>query len=95
MRPRDAVAPAPEVGVVAAAIAYRPRQQAHTGPLPQQIRVRQRTFMFEYLRKVPKIDPATGTADEMLSLLFGWIAERWPMYFIRHFFWWRRKKVQL
>ena len=34
MRPGNAVAPAPEVGVVDATIADRPRQQAHAGSLP-------------------------------------------------------------
>jgi hypothetical protein len=34
MRPRDAVAPAPEVGVVASAIADRPHQQAHAAVNP-------------------------------------------------------------
>jgi hypothetical protein len=33
MRPRDAIAPAPEVGVVVAPIADRPRQQAHPADL--------------------------------------------------------------
>jgi hypothetical protein len=39
MRPGNAVAPAPEVGVVDATIADRPCQQAHTGSLPLSVSV--------------------------------------------------------
>jgi hypothetical protein len=39
MRPGNAVAPAPEVGVVDATIADRPRQQAHAGSLPLSVSV--------------------------------------------------------
>src|SRR3954468_9233003 len=39
MRPGNAVAPAPEVGVVDATIAGRPCQQAHTGSLPLSVSV--------------------------------------------------------